>query len=50
MNYGAIYQPQYQQFSEAISEATAASGDFKPLTKICDTVSKYTNNVFNTKF
>lgn len=39
MNYGAIYQPQYQEYYEAICEATETSGDFKALTKICNSVS-----------
>ena len=33
-----MYQPQYQEFYEAISEATTSTGDFKALEKICNSV------------
>ena len=46
MNYGAIYQPEYQEYYKAICEATTTSGNFKALTKICNSVSNKHGTVF----
>ncbi|XP_019854153.1 PREDICTED: E3 ubiquitin-protein ligase RNF213-like [Amphimedon queenslandica] len=45
VNYGAIYQPQYQKFYEAISEATTVTGDFKALEKISNSATSVSNLV-----